>query len=222
MALNANKQSIKKYTAEFIGTFALVFCGTGAIIINQQTGGTITHLGIAITFGLIVTAMIYTFGSTSGAHFNPAVTIAFSIAGLFNPKQIVPFIIAQIIGALAASFTLHFLFPQNVSLGATMPTGSAMQSFVLELILTYFLMLVILFTSQGSKEVGVMAGLAIGGTVLLEALFAGPICGASMNPVRSLAPAIVSGNFNNLWIYIFAPIIGAALATATWKIVKAK
>ncbi len=211
---------MKKYVAEFIGTFAMVFCGTGAIIINQQTGGAITHLGIAITFGLIVTAMIYTFGSTSGAHFNPAVTIAFSIAGLFNPKQIIPFVVAQIVGALAASYTLHFLFPDNISLGATMPSGSAAQSLVLEFILTYFLMLVILFTSQGSKEVGVMAGLAIGGTVLLEALFAGPICGASMNPVRSLAPAIVSGNLTNVWIYLTAPIIGAAAATATWKMIK--
>ena len=211
---------MKKYVAEFIGTFAMVFCGTGAIIINQQTGGAITHVGIAITFGLIVTAMIYTFGSTSGAHFNPAVTIAFSIAGLFNPKQIIPFVVAQILGALTASFTLHFLFPENISLGATMPSGSAMQSLVLEFILTYFLMLVILFTSQGSKEVGVMAGLAIGGTVLLEALFAGPICGASMNPVRSLAPAIVSGNLTNVWIYLTAPIIGAATATATWKMIK--
>lgn len=211
---------MKKYVAEFIGTFAMVFCGTGAIIINQQTGGAITHLGIAITFGLIVTAMIYTFGSTSGAHFNPAVTIAFSIAGLFNPKQIIPFVVAQIVGALAASNTLHFLFPENISLGATMPSGSAAQSWVLEFILTYFLMLVILFTSQGSKEVGVMAGLAIGGTVLLEALFAGPICGASMNPVRSLAPAIVSGNLTNVWIYLTAPIIGAAAATATWKMIK--
>ena len=211
---------MKKYVAEFIGTFAMVFCGTGAIVINQQTGGAITHLGIAITFGLIVTAMIYTFGSTSGAHFNPAVTIAFAISGLFNPKQIIPFVVAQIVGALAASCTLHFLFPENISLGATMPSGSAMQSLVLEFILTYFLMLVILFTSQGSKEVGVMAGLAIGGTVLLEALFAGPICGASMNPVRSLAPAIVSGNLTNVWIYLTAPIIGAATATATWKMIK--
>ena len=211
---------MKKYVAEFIGTFAMVFCGTGAIVINQQTGGAITHLGIAITFGLIVTAMIYTFGSTSGAHFNPAVTIAFAISGLFNPKQIIPFVVAQIVGALAASCTLHFLFPENISLGATMPSGSAMQSLVLEFTLTYFLMLVILFTSQGSKEVGVMAGLAIGGTVLLEALFAGPICGASMNPVRSLAPAIVSGNLSNVWIYLTAPIIGAAAATATWKRIK--
>ena len=211
---------MKKYVAEFIGTFAMVFCGTGAIIINQQTGGAITHLGIAITFGLIVTAMIYTFGSTSGAHFNPAVTIAFSIAGLFNPKQIIPFVVAQIVGALAASYTLHFLFPENISLGATLPSGSAAQSWVLEFILTYFLMLVILFTSQGSKEVGVMAGLAIGGTVLLEALFAGPICGASMNPVRSLAPAIVSCNLTNVWIYLTAPIFGAAAATATWKMIQ--
>ena len=211
---------MKKYAAEFIGTFALVFCGTGAIIIDQQTHGAVGHIGVAITFGLIVTAMIYSFGETSGAHFNPAVTIAFSFAKLFQPKQILPFIVSQIAGALAASMVLKFLFPENISLGATMPAGSVMQSFVLELLLTFFLMLVILFTSQGSKEVGVMAGIAIGGTVLLEAMFAGPICGASMNPARSIAPAIVSGNLNSLWIYIFAPIIGAILASMIWKWMK--
>ncbi len=211
---------MKKYAAEFIGTFAMIFCGTGAIIIDQQTHGSIGHLGVAITFGLIVTAMIYSFGETSGAHFNPAVTIAFSFAKLFPTKQIFPFIVAQIAGALAASMVLKVLFPENISLGATMPAGSVLQSFVLELLLTFFLMLVILFTSQGSKEVGVMAGIAIGGTVLLEAMFAGPICGASMNPARSIAPAIVSGNLNSLWIYIFAPIIGAILASMIWKWMK--
>ncbi len=211
---------MKKYIAEIIGTFALVFCGTGAIIIDQQTGGQVGHIGVAITFGLIVTVMIYTFGDISGAHFNPAVTIGFSVAGLFERKEIFPYILSQAVGAFAASGLLRFLFPDNLNLGATLPSGTQMQSFILEIVLTFFLMLVILFTSQGSKEVGVLAGLAIGATVLLEAMFAGPICGASMNPIRSLAPAIVSGNLTSLWVYLAAPTIGALTATATWRLMK--
>ncbi|MEO8069008.1 MAG: aquaporin [Flavobacteriales bacterium] len=207
---------MRKYVAELLGTYALVFCGTGAIVIDDQTGA-LGHVGMAFTFGLIVLAMIYTFGSTSGAHFNPAVTLAFSAARLFPWKEVVPYIVAQLAGALAASFTLHLLFPADTALGASLPAGSDMQSFALEIILTYFLMLVILHVSQGSKETGVMAGIAIGATVGLEALFAGPICGASMNPARSIAPAMVSGNMGHLWIYIVAPIIGAMAATITWK-----
>ncbi len=211
---------MKKYFAELIGTFALVFCGTGAIIIDQQTNGQVGHIGVASTFGLIVTAMIYAFGDKSGAHFNPAVTIAFSLANLFPKKQILPYIVSQIIGAFIASAILKLLFPANLNLGATIPAGSNFQSFVLEIVLTFILMLTILFTSQGSKETGTMAGLAIGGVVLLEAMFAGPICGASMNPVRSLSPAIVSGNISTLWIYLTAPVLGAALATLVWRFTK--
>ena len=211
---------MKKYLAELIGTFALVFCGTGAIIIDQQTNGGVGHIGVAITFGLIVTAMIYTFGEKSGAHLNPAVTIAFSFAMLFPKKQIIPYIASQIIGALIASVLLKLLFPSNLNLGATIPAGSHLQSFILEIVLTFILMLTILFTSQGSKETGTMAGLAIGGVVLLEAMFAGPISGASMNPVRSLSPAIVSGNVATLWIYLIAPVVGAALGTVAWRYTK--
>jgi aquaporin Z len=211
---------MKKYIAELIGTFALIFCGTGAIIIDQQTNGQVGHIGVAITFGLIVTAMIYAFGDKSGAHFNPAVTIAFSLANLFPKKQILPYIVSQIIGAFIASAILKLLFPTNLILGATIPAGSNLQSFVLEIVLTFILMLTILFTSQGSKETGPMAGLAIGGVVLLEAMFAGPICGASMNPVRSLSPAIVSGNVATLWIYLTAPVLGAVIATLVWRLIK--
>lgn len=211
---------MKKYIAEFIGTFALVFCGTGAIIINQETNGAISHVGIAATFGLIVMCMIYTFGEISGAQFNPAVTIAFAFADRFDKKEVLPYIGSQIAGAFLATLILKFLFPMNHNLGATLPTGSQMQSFILEVILTFLLMLVILNVSQGSKETGLFAGIAIGGTVLLEAMFAGPICGASMNPARSLSPAIVSGNIADIWIYITAPILGAILATLTWKALK--
>ncbi|MBN8679207.1 MAG: aquaporin [Chitinophagales bacterium] len=203
---------MQKYFAETLGTFALVFCGTGAIIINQESNGVITHVGVAITFGLVVMSMIYAMGEVSGAHLNPAVTLAFWVAGRFPMRSIVPFVGSQIIGAFAASGLLYFLFPTHGTLGATLPTGSAIQSFVLEIVLTFLLMLVILQVSQGSKETGWFAGLAIGGVVLLEAMFAGPICGASMNPARSLAPALISGHLESLWVYLLAPILGAFLA----------
>jgi aquaporin NIP len=211
---------MKKYLAEIIGTFALVFCGTGAIIINQESNGAITHVGIAITFGLIIASMIYTLGDISGAHFNPAVTLAFWVAKEFPAKEIVPYIISQCVGAFLASGILKFLFPANALLGTTLPAGADMQSFILELILTFLLMFVILNVAKGSKEQGMFAGLAIGFIILLEAMFAGPICGASMNPARSLAPAIVSGHLEHLWIYLSAPVIGAIIAVTAWKVLK--
>jgi aquaporin NIP len=218
MSLLTTRQ--KNYAAECLGTFALVFCGTGAIVINQESGGAIGHAGIAATFGLIVMAMIYTFGEKSGAHFNPAVTLGFTALGLFERREVAPYLASQVLGAMAASGLLKFLFPQNQLLGATLPAGSHMQSFVLELILTFLLMLVILQVSQGSKEVGLFAGMAIGSTVLLEAMFAGPICGASMNPVRSLSPALVSGHLADLWLYLVAPVVGALLATRVFTLLR--
>jgi len=210
---------MKKYLAEFLGTYALVFAGTGAIVIDQQTHGSITHVGVAITFGLIVMSMIYTFGDISGAHLNPAVSIAFTAAKKFPVKELLPFIFSQLAGALLASFTLKFLFPSNEFLGATIPAGSNAQSFILEFILTFFLMLVIINVAKGSKEQGMFAGLAIGSVVALEAMFAGPICGASMNPARSLAPALVSGHVEHVWIYLTATIIGAVSAIPIWKFI---
>jgi aquaporin NIP len=211
---------MRKYIAEILGTFALVFCGTGAIIINQESGGAITHVGIAITFGLVIMVMIYALGPVSGAHFNPAVTIAFALAKRLPVKEILPFVISQAVGAFLASFTLHFLFPLNDFLGTTIPAGTDMQSFILEFILTFFLMLVIIQVATGSKEQGMFAGLAIGCTILLEAMFAGPICGASMNPMRSLAPAIISGHLEHIWVYLVAPIAGAAVAIPIWFSIK--
>ena len=208
---------MKKCVAEFIGTFALVFCGTGAIVIDQETHGAVSHAGIAITFGLIVMCMIYALGNISGAHLNPAVSLAFTVAGKFPLQQLLPYIISQLAGAVVASLVLKLLFPENVLLGATLPSGSAMQSFILEFLLTFFLMLVIINVATGSKEQGMFAGLAIGSVVLLEAMFAGPICGASMNPARSFAPAVVSGHFENLWVYMTATPIGAIAAIPVWK-----
>lgn len=210
---------MKKYIAEFIGTFVLVFCGTGAIIVNEITHGTVTHAGVAATFGLVVMAMIYSLGEISGAHLNPAVTIAFAINKIFPVKEIFPYIISQFTGALLASYILKFLFPTSVLLGATLPAGNAMQSFILEILLTLFLILVILRVATGAKEKGITAGLAIGGIVLLEAMFAGPICGASMNPARSLAPAIAANHLKHIWIYLTAPVIGAMGAILIHRII---
>lgn len=210
---------MKKYVAEAIGTYALIFCGPGAVVINDLTNGSMGHVGIAITFGLIVMAMIFSFGSLSGAHINPAVTIGFALTDRFKKSDLIPYIIAQLAGALLAAATLKLLFPSHPHLGATLPQGSEMQSFVLEIILTFFLMLVILFVSQ-NKETSQYTAIAVGGTVLLEAMFAGPICGASMNPARSIGPALVSGEMTSLWLYIVAPIIGAVLATFTWKVLR--
>jgi aquaporin NIP len=202
-------ENFRKCAAEALGTFALVFAGTGAIVINDVSGGAITHLGVALTFGLIVLAMIYTFGDISGAHFNPAVSLGFFFARRFGAHELAPYLASQLLGALGASLLLHFLFPAHATLGATIPAGPAMQSFVLEFVLTFFLMLVILNVSTGAKEKGITAGIAIGAVIALEALFAGPICGASMNPARSFGPAFVAMKWNHLWIYLLAPALGA-------------
>ena len=211
---------MKRYISEFIGTFAMIFCGTGAMTINEVTGGDVTHVGIAMTWGLIVMAMIYAFGETSGAHFNPAVSIAFAHAKKFSWREVPKYILAQVLGAFAASLLLWFLFPSSEILGATIPTVDVWRAFVLEFLLTFFLMVVIINVSTGSKEIGAVAGIAIGAVVLLEAMFAGPITNASMNPARSIAPAFVSGNLQHLWMYIIAPILGALLAVVSCKMVK--
>jgi aquaporin NIP len=211
---------VKKLAAEFIGTFALVFAGTGAIVIDEATRGAVTHVGVALTFGLIVMAMIYTVGDISGAHLNPAVSLGFFAAGRFPFRQAALYIVSQCSGALAASALLHVLFPQNETLGTTVPAGTIIQSLILELILTATLMFVILGVSTGAAEKGITAGIAIGAVVGLEALFAGPICGASMNPARSLGPALISGHLQHIWIYIVAPVIGAGFAVLGCRCVR--
>ena len=207
----------QKLIAEALGTFTLVFAGTGAIVVNQFSDGAITHAGIALTFGLVVLAMIHTFGDVSGAHLNPAVTTAFAAAGRFPWREVPGYLGAQILGALAASGLLLSLFPEATTLGATLPAGPPMQSFVFEVVLTAILMLTILSVSTGAKEKGITAGIAIGAVIGLEAMFAGPVCGASMNPARSLAPALVTGSLEHLWIYLTAPALGALLAIPLCK-----
>jgi len=211
---------MKKYIAELIGTFTLVFCGCGAIVTNEFSQGTVTHSGIALTFGLAVMSLIYAFGEISGAHFNPAVTIAFTYAKRFPLKEVPKYILAQSIGAIVAATLLLILFPENEFLGTTLPKIDVWRVFLFEVILTFFLMLVIINVSTGSKETGIMAGIAIGGVVWFEAQFAGPITGASMNPARSIGPALISGHLEHLWLYILAPIIGAILAVMSCKLVK--
>lgn len=209
-----------KYLAEFIGTFSLVFCGCGAIVINDLTGGMITHPGVATIFGLIIAVMIYSVGDISGAHFNPAVSVAFAISGTFSWKQVPPYVLSQCLAAILACGILLFLFPETTTLGESLPAGSLSQSFVLEIILTFFLMFVIINLSQGVKGMGLIAGLAIGLTVLLAALLGGPICGASMNPARSLGPALVFQNLQALWIYLTAPFLGSSLAVLAWRFLR--
>lgn len=209
---------MKKYYSEFIGTFILMFCGTGAMVIDETTNGTVTHVGVAITWGLIVMSLIYALGETSGAHFNPAVTIAFTVNKNFPIKEVAPYVISQFVGAIGASLLLKYLFPTSIFLGATLPRNDAMQSLILEIVLSFLLMLVILKVAKGSKEQGLFAGIAIGSVVLLEAMFAGPICGASMNPVRSLTPVLLTGNISSLWIYILGPISGMLAAVGFNKL----
>jgi aquaporin Z len=200
-------------TSGCFGTFAQVFAGTGAITVNELRGGAVSHVGVALTFGLVVWALIYALGDVSGAHLNPAVTLGFFAARRFPARQVLPYAVSQCIGTLLASIVLRLLFlPEHPTLGLTRPTGPAAQSFVLEAILTLLLMFVILSVSTGAKEKGLMAGVAVGAVIALEALFAGPVCGASMNPARSLAPAVVSLRLDHLWIYLSAPPLGAALA----------
>ena len=212
---------MKNYISEFIGTFTMVFCGTAAIVVNDITGE-ITHPGVAITWGLVVMGMIYAFAEISGAHFNPAVTIAFSYAKKFPWKEVPKYILSQCLGAICASLLVYMLWPQSETLGATIPTIIAWKALILEFFLTFFLMVIIINVSTGSKETGTMAGIAIGGIVLLEAMFAGPMTKASMNPARSIGPALVSGQLTHLWLYIVAPILGALAAVVSCKLVKAE
>ncbi len=210
----------RQMAAEAFGTFALVFAGTGAVVVNETTGGAVTHVGIALTFGLVVLAMIYAVGDVSGAHLNPAVTLGFYAARRFEGRRVVPYILSQCAGALAASIVLRLLFPTSVMLGATQPAGEPLQSFVMEFVLTLMLMFVIVSVSIGAKEKGLLAGVAIGAVIALEALFAGPVSGASMNPARSLAPAVVAMHFDHLWLYLVAPTLGAIASVGVCRCIQ--
>jgi len=186
-----------RLVAEFVGTFGLVFAGTGAIVVDAETGGGVGHVGIGLTFGLVIMVMIYATGHISGAHFNPAVTLTFAVGRHFPWRQVPRYWEAQLGGALLGSLLLRGLFGDTANLGTTLPRGSAPQSLILETVLTFVLMFVITAVATDTRAVGQAAAIAIGGTVGLEALFAGPISGASMNPARSLAPALVSWTWSH-------------------------
>ncbi|MDH3977087.1 MAG: aquaporin [Gammaproteobacteria bacterium] len=213
---------MNKYIAEAMGTFALVFAGCGAIVVNDLFGAALGHVGISMVFGLIVMAMIYALGNISGAHINPAVTISFMAAGRLKKNEALPYVMSQIVGAIIAAILLRFLFPEHQTLGATLPNAGLPQVFIMEVVLSFLLMFVILNVSTGHMEKGIMAGVAVGGTVALEALIGGPVTGASMNPARSLAPALLSGNYEALWLYLIAPVTGMLLATPTCQWVQGK
>ncbi|MFN8593899.1 MAG: MIP family channel protein [Thermomicrobiales bacterium] len=212
--------AIHRLAAEFVGTFGLVFAGTGAVIIDAVTDGGVSHVGIGLTFGLIVMTMIYAFGHISGAHFNPAVTLAFAAGRHFSWLLVPQYWAAQLAGGITASVVLRLLFGDVADLGATLPAGSAGQSFGLEIVLTLILMVVITSVATDTRAVGQAAAIAIGGTIGLEALFAGPISGASMNPARSLAPAIVSGTWQDQWLYVAGPAIGAIVGVFIYNWVR--
>ncbi len=211
---------LRRCGAEFVGTFALVFAGAGAIVINAQQSNVITHIGISATFGLVIMVMIYAVGHISGAHFNPAVTLAFASTRHFPAREVVPYWIAQFGAAIAAAAVLRMMFGNVAELGSTQPSGSMLQSFWLELILTFGLMFVIVSVATDARAVGQAAAIAIGGTVGLAAMFGGPISGASMNTARSFGPALISGEFNALWIYFLAPPIGAVLGALTYGAIR--
>ena len=207
--------------AEFVGTFALVFAGCGAIMVDAKTSA-LGHVGVAITFGLVIMAMIYAVGHLSGAHFNPAVTFAFGLSRHFPWSRAVGYWTAQLLGALTAALILRGSLGNIAHVGATLPSGSQGQSFLWELVMSFFLMFVIMAVATDTRAVGEAAAIAIGGTVGLDAMFGGPISGASMNPARSIGPAIVSGDLHALWLYIVAPICGAAIGALTYQFVRSE
>jgi aquaporin NIP len=206
---------------EAIGTFALVAAGCGAIIANTTHAGSIGSVGVSLTFGLVIMVMIYAGGHLSGAHYNPSVTIAFTLARHFPIRDALAYVAAQLIGATAAALLLLAAWTSKPAhLGATLPSVSSPTAVAYEIVLTAFLMFVITAVATDTRAVGAAAAIAIGGTVGLDALFGGPITGASMNPARSFGPALASGTWNSFWVYVIGPLVGAAIGVLTYELVR--
>jgi len=205
--------------AEFVGTFTLVFAGCGAVMVDAKTHE-LGHVGVAFTFGLVIMAMIYAVGHISGAHFNGAVTFAFALSRHFPWPRAGGYWCAQLAGAIAAAALLRGSLGNIAHCGATLPSGSQAQSFLWELMLSFFLMFVIMAVATDTRAVGEAAAIAIGGTIGLDAMFGGPISGASMNPMRSAGPALVSGDLHALWLYIVAPVVGASLGALSYQLIR--
>jgi MIP family channel proteins len=202
-----------------VGTFALVFAGCGAIMVDARTHA-LGHVGVAFSFGLVIMVMIYAVGHISGAHFNGAVTFAFALSRHFPWPRALAYWGAQFLGALTAAAVLRGSLGNVADVGATVPSGSQGQSFLWELVLTFFLMFVIMAVATDTRAIGEAAAIAIGGTIGLDALIGGPISGASMNPMRSIAPALVSGNLHGLWVYVAAPVLGASLGALAYQLIR--
>ena len=214
-----NRALARVLAAEFVGTFALVFAGCGAVMVDAKTQA-LGHVGVAITFGLVIMAMIYAVGHISGAHFNPAVSFAFALGRHFPWPRLLGYSVAQVLGAICAALILRGSLGDVANVGATLPSGSQAQSFLWELLLSFFLMFVIMAVATDTRAVGEAAAIAIGGTVALDAMFGGPISGASMNPARSLGPALVSGDLHALWLYLLAPVLGTTIGALTYQFVR--
>ena len=212
-------QTTKRALADAIGTFALVFVGCGAVVVDELNGGVVGHLGISAAFGLVVGVMILATGHLSGAHFNPAVTVAFAVIGKFSWREVPAYVVAQFVAATAAALAVSGLLGSTALLGSTVPAVPLGSAFALEVLLTFFLMFVITAVATDARAHGALAGIAIGGTVTMCALVGGPVTGASMNPARSLGPALVAGIVDGQWIYLVAPVLGATLGAMTYQFV---
>jgi aquaporin NIP len=213
----------RRSIAEALAAFALVFAGCGAIVVDARYEGALGAVGVSLVFGLIIMAMIYATGHLSGAHINPAVTIAFTLTRHFRARDATAYIAAQLTGAAAAALALLAVWPdQPAALGATVPSVGAGNAFVYELVLTAFLMFVIMAVATDTRAVGAAAAIAIGGTVCLDALFGGAVTGASMNPARSFGPALAAGEWQDFWLYVAGPVLGAAVGALAYQLVRGR